>query len=212
MLDPKPRTYLTIILATLAVAAAIYFWDQAAFNEWKANLNPWAFFLLMTIAPAFGVPTSPFYILAGLSFGPLLGLGGGALAIAGNLLLVYVIGQSGIRKIVEKLLQGRELQLPAEAPRRPVRYTILVKFAPGVPAFLKNYVLVLSHIPFRLYFGASFLFSFAYALMFYLLGDSIQDRETGQGLTVLAVILLLAGLAWYVRRRLAKKRAATAGK
>jgi hypothetical protein len=42
----------------------------------------------MTIAPTLGVPTSPFYILAGLSFEPWLGLGGGALAIAGNLLLV----------------------------------------------------------------------------------------------------------------------------
>lgn len=199
---------LSAVFAISAVAAAaVYFWDQAAFVEWKANLNPWTFFFLMTVAPAIGVPTSPFYIMAGLSFGPLLGLGGSALAIAGNLLIVYAIGRSGLRRFIDHLLRNREVQLPKEPPKRPLRYTVLVKFAPAVPAFLKNYILVLSHIPFPLYFGASFLFSFAYALMFYVLGDSIQDREPGQGLSILALILAAAGTAWYIRRRIKKRRA-----
>jgi hypothetical protein len=63
------------------------------------------------------------------------------------------------------MLEGRRFQLPAESPERPIRYTVFVKFAPGLPAFLKNYILVLSKIPFWLYFGASFIFSFAYYLI-----------------------------------------------
>lgn len=193
------------------MGVALFFWDQEAFLQWSAGLDPWVFFLVMTVAPAFGVPTSPFYILAGISFGPLLGLGGGALAIAGNLLLVWVIGHSGLRSVIDHLLEGRKFQLPGEPPKRPIRYTILVKFTPGLPAFLKNYILVLSKVPFWLYFGASFLFSFVYALLFNLLGDSIQDRETGQGLTIVALIVLVAGLAWYLRHRVRQRKSAGSG-
>lgn len=195
-----------LALFLLGAGTAIYFWDQDAFVAWKTNLNPWIFFLLMAVTPALGVPTSPFYVLAGVSFDPLLGLGGSAVAIAGNLVLVYALGHSGLRRIIDTLLEGREFQLPREAPKRPLQYTVLVKFAPGVPAFLKNYILVLSQIPFPLYFIASFVFSFAYALLFYVLGDSIEDRETGQGLTMLALIIGAATLTWYVRRRLNRKK------
>ncbi len=208
MPDRKLTQLLMAAALCLGVGVAVYFWDQEAFLEWSAGLDPWVFFLVMTVAPAFGVPTSPFYILAGLSFGPLVGLGGGALAIAGNLLLVYGIGHSGLRTVIDQLLEGKKFQLPSDPPKRPIRYTVLVKFAPGLPAFLKNYILVLSKVPFWLYFTASFIFSFVYALLFYLLGDSIQDRETGQGLTVVALIVLVAGLAWYLQRRVRRRKSA----
>ncbi len=206
MSGPIQRNFYIGALILVGVATAIYFWDQEAFLAWTENLNPWAFFLLMAITPAFGVPTSPFYILAGLSFGPLLGLGGSALAIAANLLLVYAIGHSGLRRVINKMLEGREFQLPQQAPRRPIRYTVLVKFAPGVPAFLKNYILVLSKISLPLYFGISFVFSFIYALMFYVLGGSIEEQQTGQGVSVLVALLILAAVGWYVRRRLIQKK------
>jgi uncharacterized membrane protein YdjX (TVP38/TMEM64 family) len=163
----------------------------------------------MAITPAFGVPTSPFYLVAGLTFGPLLGLGGGALAIAANLLLSYFIAKSALRHLLNRLLQNRKFQLPQAPPKRPIRYTVLIKFAPGVPAFLKNYILVLSHIPFALYFTASFIFSFAYAVLFYYLGDALEDREVGQGSALLIGLLVLIAIGWYARRRLTASRRAT---
>ncbi|MFU8847511.1 MAG: TVP38/TMEM64 family protein [Opitutales bacterium] len=193
--------YGIVVLLCLAGAAVALHWDQAAFEAWKADLNPWMFFLLMAVAPAFGVPASPFYLIAGLSFGALLGLGGSALAIAANLVLSYGIAKSTLRRLLDQLLANRKFQLPQNPPKRPIRYVVLIKLTPGLPTCLKNYALVLSQISFPSYFTISFLFSFGYALMFYYLGDALEDREVGQGGALVVGILLLGGIAWVIARR-----------
>lgn len=202
--QPENRQWLRTLLgwgALLAVVAVVIMrWDQAAFEELTQNLSPFWFYVWMTVLPAFGVPTSPFYILAGVSFGTVTGMVGNALAIAGNLLLVYLLGQTGLRRLVQATLKNRRFQLPEEPPRRLWRYTLIVKFAPGVPAFLKNYILVLSRVPFRVYFAMSFALSYAYATAFFFLGDSLADQDFGRlGWWIDAIVVL--GLAFYGLRR-----------
>lgn len=181
-------------------------WDQAAFETWKEGLSPFWFYVWMTVLPAFGVPTSPFYILAGASFGPVTGMVGNALAIAGNLGLVYLLGQTGLRGLVKASLRHRRFQLPEEPPRRLWRFTLIVKFAPGLPAFLKNYILVLSRVPFRIYFGLSFVLSYAYATAFFFLGDSLVDGDFGRLSWWLGALVLLALLLYAIRKYLLRRR------
>ena len=60
----------------------------------------------------------------------------------------------------------------------PLRFTLAVKAAPGVPSFVKNYVLGMVGIPFALYFGLSLLVTGAYAALCIVLGESLLTNDS----------------------------------
>ncbi len=196
-------------LLVLGLIAAIYLhWDNDGMIEALRATGPVPFFAGLAVLPAFGVPVTPFYVLAGVTFHPLVSLVGTIASIALNLVLSYFIAKSGLRRFLLALLRPTRFDLPKTPPKHPFRFTLMVKLAPGIPLFLKNYFLVLAGVPFGIYFWLSLPVAFAYAAAFLLLGDSFRDQDYGQTLVALAALgALVAVLAW-ARHRFEKRKAA----
>lgn len=193
-------------LGLAALAFALWSaWDREAMTAWKEDAGPLPFFAAMALLPAVGIPMTPFFVMAGATFGVGLGLLGSGAALGLNLALCYAIARSGLRVRLESLLQRIGYELPdfAERDKGAVRFTLLVKFAPGAPGAAKNYLLGLTGVPFPLYFGLSMLTGSAYAALCVVLGVSLFEHDVGRVIAAAAVVLVLALAlaAWWRGRR-----------
>lgn len=176
-------------------------WDEQAMVQWTREAGPVPFFIAMTVLPALGVPTTPLYILAGATFGITAGLIGTALSVAANLLLSYWIAHGALRPWLEGLLRKTRYELPDFQDRNPWVVTGIVRLAPAVPAFIKNYLLGLANIPLNVYFLVSMAITGFYAALFVVLGESLPDRDTGQALWVIGILGVAVAVTWWVRQR-----------
>jgi uncharacterized membrane protein YdjX (TVP38/TMEM64 family) len=195
-----------VAVATLAALAVLLWlvWDREAVMTWIRQARPLPFFALMAVAPAFGVPLTPFFILAGATFGGRVGLLGSGLALALNLALCFWIARSGLRPRLASLLRRLGYELPdfGEEGRDVVRFALLVKLAPGVPAFVKTYGLGVAGVPFGLYFAVSMLVTGLYAVSLVVLGESLLEHDLRRALVAGgALVVLLAAAFWGLRRR-----------
>jgi uncharacterized membrane protein YdjX (TVP38/TMEM64 family) len=190
-------------LFTVGVLALLWIWrnwDQEAFLAWKQEAGPVPFFAALAILPAIGVPTTPFFMLAGMTFGLTVGLLGTAASLAVNMMLCFWIAHSGLRNSLRRLLARWGRELPQVEGKRALRFAVLVKLAPGVPTFVKQYALGLSGMDFVPYFIVSFLITLPYAAAFVVLGESIFDFDWQQGVGALVALLALSAIFLGVRR------------
>lgn len=221
MKPPSPpwnlnRSLLSAVLLTSALVIALLlalwlFWNYELILGWKREADPLPFFLLMAMLPALGFPITPLFVLAGAMFGSVLGLSGSLLALAGNLLLCHWIAHSGLRPYLERLLARTRYRLPSfDGHRRSaLQFTLLLRITPGVPLFIKNYLLGFSDIPLRLHFGVSMLLTGAYGAGFVLLGESMLEHNLVEAL-IGAAILVVISLAVLLLRRLLRAGALAA--
>jgi uncharacterized membrane protein YdjX (TVP38/TMEM64 family) len=142
-------------------------------------------------------------IAAGATFGVRLGLVGSLIALAANLIASYRIARSGLRPHLERLFQRFDYELPNfdGQPRNALRFTLMVKFAPGVPAFVKNYGLGVAGVPFTLYFVASMLITGVYSALLVVLGESLFTHETNMVVVAGGAVLLVAFAVYLWRKR-----------
>jgi uncharacterized membrane protein YdjX (TVP38/TMEM64 family) len=202
----RPARLLAFAGALLVVLVLMLLWSQwdaEAFAAWKQQAGPLPYFAAMVVLPALGLPMTPLFIVAGATFGAVVGLTGSLLALAGHLALCFWVARSGLRPHVERWLAHFDVDLPAFDGRRDraLRFLLLVRLAPGVPAFAKNYLLGVAGIPFALYMGVSMLVGGTYAAGFVILGESVLARDA-RGVAIAAAGLALAGLAfWWLRRQ-----------
>ena len=199
----RMRRALTV-LALAGLAALLWaIWDGAAVTAWMEEAAPLPYFAAMALLTAVGVPITPFFVVAGATFGVRLGLVGSGIALAASLSLSYWIARGRVRRWLESLLHryGRELPRFGEAGRNAVRFTLMVKLTPGVPAFVKTYGLAAAGVPFAPYLGVSMLVTGTYAAALVLLGESLLDHDLGRALLPVAVIVLLGAVLLLVRRR-----------
>jgi uncharacterized membrane protein YdjX (TVP38/TMEM64 family) len=193
------------VLLAAAVLGVVFIawkvWNPDDITLWLERVDPIAFFALMAVLPAVGIPMTPFLIIAGASFGGPIGVTGSLIAIALNLALCFVLARL-LKPMLASLLRWLGHALPNLSARgkSPARVALTVKLVPGVPAFLKSYVLAVTGIGFGPYFAVSMLISGAYAVLVVVLGKSLLDHERNN---VLVIVLLLGmvGLAvWRWRR------------
>lgn len=202
------RSLLGAVLLTAALVAALalalwLFWNYERILDWKREADPLSFFLLAAVLPALGFPITPLFVLAGAVFGTALGLFGSLLALAANLLLCHWIAHSALRPHLERLLARTRYRLPSFDGKRSsaLRFTLLLRVTPGLPLFIKNYLLGFSGIPLKLHFGVSMLLTGAYAAGFVLLGESMFERNLAEAI-IGVVILIVISLAVLLLRRL----------
>lgn len=188
---------------TLLILAVLIWnaWDHQAFIAWREEAGVVPFFLAMAMLPALGVPITPFFIVAGATFGTLVGLAGSAVALCGNLLLCYWIARSGLRPWLARLLERTRYDIPDfEEGTGALRFALLVKLAPGVPLFIKHYLPGMASVPFWIYFTVSGTITGFYAVAFVALGESLLEHDLGNGALALAGLAAVA-LAIYLWRR-----------
>ncbi len=196
--------------ATLLVLAVLIWnaWDHQAFIAWREEAGVVPFFLAMALLPALGVPITPFFIVAGATFGTFVGLTGSVIALSANLLLCYWIARSGLRPWLTRLLARTRYDIPDfEEGKGALRFTLLVKLAPGVPIFIKHYLLGLAGVPFWIYFAVSGAITGLYAGAFVVLGDSLLEHDLGTSAMALAVLVVIALAIYLWRRRVGKRPA-----
>jgi uncharacterized membrane protein YdjX (TVP38/TMEM64 family) len=201
-----------IAVATVAVVAVFLWWawDHGAIVTRLRRASPWAFFTAMAVLPAFGAPVTPFFIVAGASFGARTGLVGSLIAITVNVAGCYWIARSALRRFLEPLLRRFRYRLPDFAAREKgaASFTVAVKLAPGLPTFLKNYLLGIAGVPFLLYLALSILITGTYAVSFVLLGQSVLKHDFTKAIAPAVILPLLGFGLWWFRRR--RRRVATA--
>jgi uncharacterized membrane protein YdjX (TVP38/TMEM64 family) len=201
--------FAALLLGGVAALAAIWFaWDTDAIREWKENASPLVFFGAMAALPALGAPLTPFYVVAGATFGIGFGLLGSALALIANLSLCYFLARGSMRERLLSLMARFDYQLPNfERREGAVRFAMLVKLAPGIPAVLKNYLLGVSGVPYGVFLGVSLFVAALYAVPMMALGQSLFRHDQSRTLIALVVIVALVGGAVYVMRRQNEQRA-----
>jgi len=197
-----------------AVAGLLWWaWSRSGVQDWMAEAPPLPFFAAMAVLPALGAPITPFFVLAGAAFGSRLGLAGSAAALAANLTLCHSLARGKLRPRIASLLARFGYTLPDFEVRREgrFRFTLLVKLAPGLPAFAKNYLLGVAGVPFALYFVVSMAITGAYGAALAVLGTAALHHDVGHGVTAAAVLVLAATGAWLWRRRAGSRAAEAIG-
>jgi len=202
---------LLLVLGLVVIGFIVWTaWDRDLINRWKQSATPLPFFTGMALAPAFGIPITPLFVLAGATFGRRVGLIGSGVALAANLALCYWIARSGLRPWLVRLMRRFDYELPnfQKRTRGAWRFTLMVKMAPGIPQFVKNYGLGVAGVSFALYFIASFVITGAYGAALIVLGESLFRHESARSAIIAGAVVLLAAAIWWWRRR-RRRRSAT---
>lgn len=202
------RKFIRPISLTLIAAAALWAWlnwDPQAFMDWKREAGPVPFFAALTLLPLIGFPTTPFYILAGATFSPWVNLVAIPLSLFINVGLSFILTHSFLKRWMIATLARLGHTLPVMDKRRTIKVALLIKIAPGVPAFIKNYLIGLSGIHVLPYFAICFGITIWYAAAFVILGDSIYDKDPRLAIIAVALMLLILATLHLLRRRLAAR-------
>ncbi|XSG84882.1 MAG: TVP38/TMEM64 family protein [Methylohalobius sp. ZOD2] len=215
----KSRIPRIIGLAGVAITFALgvwvwFFWDQESFSAWQKEAGPVPFFIALAVLPAVGFPTTPFYLLAGATYGTVVALTGAALSLAINLTLCYWVAHSGLRRLLARWLARTRYELPAVRPDQALLFTLLVKLMPGIPTFVKNYLLGVSGVRFPLYFLVSFTFTLVYGAVFIELGESLYEHDFSQAVGAVSALAVLAFVLGWFRLRIKRRidKADTSGR
>lgn len=198
-----------IVVVELAILVWLL-WDQEAIMAWFGRAGPLPFFAAMAFLPALGAPITPFFVVAGATFGVTVGIAGSMLALLLNLVVCYWLARTRLRGQVEKLLRRFDFEVPNfESRKSALRFTLLVKVAPGIPGFVKHYGLGAAGVPFGIYLAVAMLVTGGYGLLLIVLGGSLMDHDLDRLLVVAGVAaLLVLGVWWWHRRQ---EQHATAG-
>lgn len=193
-----------VLAAILVVAIGYLVWsayDHQAVLAWLQSLRPLPFFAAAALLPAFGLPTTPFCVLAGAVFGIPLGLAISWSALVVNAAICFLLARR-LRPVFTRLLLNTKARLPDFSERKGgLRFVLGVKVAPGVPAFLKNYTLGMSRVPFRMFLIVVIAFAGLYSAAFVVLGESLLDHQPSRGVIALVVLAALIAFAVWYRRR-----------
>jgi uncharacterized membrane protein YdjX (TVP38/TMEM64 family) len=168
-------------------------------------LNSAALLTLSAVLPLAGFPITLVYLLVGARFGRLLGLGivGGITAF--HLLGTHWVTRSFFRRPLLLFMDRHKHHVPKVPPGENGAIALMFMLTPAVPYFIRNYVLALSGIPLRIYFGVALPIHLLRSYVALFLGN-FGSSPSRQGLIFLGVfyalqLTLLAGVAWWLRRR-----------
>src|SRR5262249_17702678 len=104
-------------VAVISLAVVVWsVWDHTALMGWIGRARPLPCFTVLAVLPAFGLPVSPLFVLAGASFGIKLGIIGSLVALALNLTACYWVARR-LRPLFERLFRRFKFRLPDMSQR-----------------------------------------------------------------------------------------------
>ncbi len=189
------------VLLVLAVSLIFFGLDPEALEQWKREANPWVFFAVLACGPVVGVPTTPFFVAAGILFTAHWAYLGTAVAMAINIALCWLLARKLFSRMIASWCQKMSWDIPRWGDRGALRMALMIKFAPGVPTFAKNYLLALTGLPFAVYFWISWGITLMYASALILLGDSLSAGDFISALPYLAGCAVLLAILWLLKKR-----------
>ena len=182
--------YLFIVALVIGAVAALFVFTELEWRDVPALLErvsrPLAL-LIMATAPLIGFPISAVYLAAGALFGPWLGL----LVVTGitavHLLITQGLALSVLQAPIERLRKKWSRRLPEVPPKEHATLAAMVVLVPGVPYFVRNCVIALSRLPWRILFGVALPLYVIRSCTTIFLGDLGND-PSWQSLAVLGTI------------------------
>ena len=142
------------------------------------------------VLPLFGFSIAVVYLAVGAVFGGWVGL-----AVVAGITVVHLLGshwiaRSFFRAPVQRFLHRRRHQLPDVPEGEEWAVALMTALVPGLPYFVRNYLLALSDIPLRIYFWICWPVYVLRSSVVLFLGD-FSDGFSGQRLAVLGSVLVL---------------------
>lgn len=199
-----------VLVVAAAVAAFVYFTDfefstiTASITDFIGGLNPALVLPMMAVLPVVGFPISVVYLFAGARFGPW----GGGLVVAAitlfHFLATHAIARSFLRGPIQRFVERRHKKLPEIPADEHAAVAVIIGLLPGIPYFIRNYVLALSGIRLRTYIWVCLPIYVARSYVTILLGDLSSDPSRRALFTLISVdvlkVVVCAGVIWWLRR------------
>ncbi len=198
-----------IVLLVIAAVVAIRLSDQVdwkALSQSMAEFNPVVAVLLMAVLPLTGFPISVVYLAIGARFGPLAGFPIVVGITAFHLGATYWITRSFLRKPLDRLIARKGYHLPEIRPGEHAGVGLLATLIPGLPYFVRNYLLALTDIPLRVIFCVCLPAYVARSYVTIMIGDLANDPDTHQLVLLAFVYVLKLGICAYIVWRLRRRR------
>lgn len=194
---------LALLVGVLLLTATDFDWQ--AIPRTMNRLDTTTIVLLMAVLPVAGFPISMVYLLIGLRFGPVVGLAVVTGITALHLLGTHWIARSFLRGPLQRLIVRRNHHVPEVPPGENGAIALMIMLAPGIPYFLRNYVLALSGIPLRIYFAIAMPIHVLRSYVALFLGD-IGSGPSGRAWLFLGLfygtkLAIFAAVAWWLRAR-----------
>ncbi|HLS28122.1 MAG TPA: hypothetical protein VK041_05690 [Opitutales bacterium] len=171
-----------------------------------SELGAVPFFLAMAILPTFGFPVTPFYLLAGATFGIGVSLIATTLSQALNLILAYWLSRRYLRGPIEWMIRKTKYRIPEISSENFVKFAVLVRITPGPPNFVKSFILVFARIPFVPYFVVSLPITMGYAVGIIIFGDSVADGQPLQAVGGVLFLVLFMLVIKVIGNAISKRR------
>ncbi len=187
-------------MTAAVVLFVVWFQYEDALTAWKRELDPLPFFTLLTLAGTVGIPTTPFYVLAGMVFGPAVALTGVGLAILGYLTFSFGVARGPLRSWSERIRIAVERRTQRGWLRRPSARIAVLRMMPGVPGVVKSYASASMGTSLSVYLLVSWPLSFGSAAALVLLGDAFVTRRPAEALPALLLLIPIAAAAYLFRR------------
>jgi uncharacterized membrane protein YdjX (TVP38/TMEM64 family) len=218
---PTGRQWLWLIIAILVIGGAVG-WLLASGFDWKvipralAELNMALVLVVTAILPLVGFPISIVYLVIGARFGPAMGL-----AVVAGITVVHLLGthwitRSFLRDPLLRFIERRGHRVPPVPEGENTVVAVMIMMAPGIPYFLRNFTLALSGVPLRVYLPVALPFHLLRSCVTLFVGDLGGSPSRGGAKLVVIIYTVRLGiflaLAWWLRRRHLRKKAATAEK
>ncbi|MEO5803923.1 MAG: hypothetical protein ABIR24_10360 [Verrucomicrobiota bacterium] len=143
------------ILVLLVAATAFYFRDEFGLKDIHTHIASYHWiivFLLVATLPIFGFSVFICYLVVGLKFGGGWGVAVMALATMVHLAGSHWIATSFLRKRIEAYIAKKKYKLPHVPEGENVSVSLMTSLIPGLPYFVRNYLLALAGIPLKTYF------------------------------------------------------------
>lgn len=171
-------------------------------------LGPWVFFGALAVLPAFGFPVSPFYLVAGKTFGLPLALFGSLTAVAVNIALSYGLARSILQPAVEWFVRRTGRTVPQVQPQDRWMVALLLRITPGPPFFVQSYLLALGGLPFGIYMVVSVAVAWLLGGAVVIFGETLLSGSAGKILIGVSVVVAVVVVIRLVRKRLQAHAAA----
>lgn len=141
-----------LLIAVAVVVGSFEAWDWHAFLRDLENMDRLPLVALAAILPLFGFSIAVVYVVIGAVFGGWPGMAVVTFLTAIHLCGSHWIARSFLREPLQRFLKRRNKHLPDLPKGEEWAVALMTALVPGLPYVVRNYLLALSPVPFRIYF------------------------------------------------------------
>jgi len=118
-----------------------------------------------------------------------------------HFILAHLISSHWLRDPIRRFLIKRGWSPPDVKPGNEWKTAWMIKFAPGIPMFLKTYTIGVAGLPLHVMMGVSLPATMVYALVFLTLGHTAMQGRSGWFLGGLAVLVFVLAAWRFIKAR-----------